>query len=179
MNLPNLLTLIRLFLIPGYLWAFYATKSEHKVGALIILLLAGATDILDGYIARHRGQETQVGQLLDPLADKLMMVAVLFSLIESGRVPWLWAGLLVFRDVVMIVGATFFHFQGKRAVPKANKWGKATTVAYYITVCAIILALPTTSAGAWFMGFTVILSYITSVIYVASMQIIDIHRRVL
>lgn len=179
MNLPNLLTVFRLILIPGYLWAFYATQSEHKVSALLILLLAAATDILDGYIARHRHLETPVGQLLDPLADKLMMVAVLFSLIQSGRVPWLFAGLLVFRDAAMIIGAAFFHFQGKRAVPKANVWGKATTVAYYVTVCAIILALPTRSAGVWFMGFTVVLSYITTIIYVASMQIIDLHRRVL
>lgn len=179
MNIPNALTLVRLCLIPIYLWAFYATPSMHKVGALLVLLLAGLTDILDGYIARRRGLETQVGQLLDPLADKLMMVAVLFSLIASGRVPWLFAGLLLFRDAAMIIGSAFFYFQGKRAVPKANKWGKSTTVAYYITICAIMLAWPTPTAGDWFLGFTIVLSYITSILYVASMQIIDIHRRVL
>lgn len=176
LNLPNLLTLFRLVLIPLYIWMFYATQSQHKVAALLVLLLAGLTDMLDGYIARSRGMETQVGQLLDPLADKLMMVAVLFTLIASDRVPWLVAGLLVLRDAAMIIGATYFHFQGKRAVPKANQWGKATTLCYYISISAVILAWPSQTAGDWFLWFTVILSYITTFLYVASMQIIDMRR---
>jgi cardiolipin synthase len=175
-NLPNTLTLFRLVLIPIYIWAFYGTPSPHKVGALVVLLTAGLTDVLDGYIARRHHLETQAGQLLDPLADKLMMVAVLFSLIQSNRVPWLVAGLLVFRDAAMIVGAAFFYFQGKRAVPKANRWGKATTLCYYITICAVMLAWPTPTAGLYFMWFTVCLSYVTTLLYVASMQIIDVRR---
>jgi cardiolipin synthase (CMP-forming) len=179
LNLPNTLTLFRFALIPVYLWAFYETSSEHKVGALFVLLVAGATDILDGYLARRNGQETQAGQLLDPLADKMMMVAVLFSLLQSERVPWLVAGLLVFRDVGMIVGATFFYFQGKRAVPKANRWGKTTTVFYYITICAVILQWPNEAVTEALMWFTVALSYVTTLLYVASMRLIDIHRRIL
>ncbi|OFW75299.1 MAG: CDP-diacylglycerol--glycerol-3-phosphate 3-phosphatidyltransferase [Alicyclobacillus sp. RIFOXYA1_FULL_53_8] len=179
MNLPNTLTLFRFTLIPVYFWAFYGTSSTHKVGALLIFLLAGLTDILDGYLARSRGLETQAGQLLDPLADKLMMVAVLFSLIDSGRVSWALAGLLVLRDAVMIVGATFFYFQGKRAVPKANRWGKTTTVFYYLTICSVIVAWPSPESGVYLLWFTVILSYITTFLYVASMRIIDVRRRVL
>jgi cardiolipin synthase len=175
-NLPNTLTLVRLLLVPVYLAAFYGTKSPHKVAALAVLLTAGLTDVLDGYIARRRHLETQAGQLLDPLADKLMMVAVLFSLIQSHRVPWLVAGLLVLRDAAMIVGAAFFYFQGKRAVPKANRWGKTTTVCYYITICTVMLTWPTPQAGLYFMWFTVCLSYVTMLLYVASMQIIDVRR---
>ncbi|MBX5437556.1 MAG: CDP-diacylglycerol--glycerol-3-phosphate 3-phosphatidyltransferase [Alicyclobacillaceae bacterium] len=176
MNLPNTLTLFRLVLIPVYILAFYATPSPHKVGALCVLLAAGLTDILDGYIARRRGSETQAGQLLDPLADKLMMVAVLFTLIQSDRVPWLVAGLLVLRDAAMIAGATFFYFQGKRRVPKANQWGKATTVCYYVSISSIMLAWPSPTAGQWFLWCTVVLSYATTFLYVAIMQIIDIRR---
>lgn len=176
MNLPNALTIVRFGLIPVYLWAFYATQSEHKVGALLILLTAGLTDILDGYIARRFKMETQVGQLLDPLADKLMMVAVLFSLIASSRVPWLVAGLLVLRDFSMIVGATFFYFQGKRAVPKANRWGKSTTVCYYIAICTVMLAWPTNMIGTVLLWMTVAVSYLTMFLYVASMEIITIRR---
>ncbi|MFB5191040.1 CDP-diacylglycerol--glycerol-3-phosphate 3-phosphatidyltransferase [Alicyclobacillus fastidiosus] len=178
MNLPNLLTLLRLLLIPCYLWAFYATVSPHKVLALFVLLFAGLTDVLDGYIARTYKLETYAGQLLDPLADKLMMVAVLFTLIDSDRVPWVQAGLLVLRDVLMIIGAAFFYFQGKRAVPKANVWGKMTTLCYYIGICSIILAWPSDMAGEVFLWFTVALSYITTVLYVRSMEIITIRRRV-
>lgn len=179
LNLPNTLTLLRFLLIPVYLWTFYATPSTHKVTALLVLLLAGLTDILDGAIARKRGLVTQAGQLLDPLADKLMMVAVLFSLIQSSRVSWPVAGLLVLRDAAMILGGFFFYFQGKRAVPKANRWGKTTTVAYYVTICSVIVAWPSVAAGVWLLWFTVILSYITMFVYMANMQIIDVRRRVL
>jgi cardiolipin synthase (CMP-forming) len=179
LNLPNVLTMFRFALIPVYLWAFYGTASPHKVGALFVLLIAGATDVLDGYLARKHGQVTQTGQLLDPLADKTMMLAVLFSLIQSDRVPWLVAGLLLFRDLAMIMGATYFYFLGKRAVPKANRWGKATTLCYYITICAVILAQPSDPAVIGLLWFTLVLSYITSLLYVASMKLIDVRRRVL
>lgn len=179
MNFPNTLTLFRFVLIPIYLWAFYGVTSEHKVGALLILLLAGATDVLDGYIARHNGSVTQVGQLLDPLADKLLMVAVLFSLIQSHRVSWFIAGLLVLRDASMIVGATFFYFQGKRAVPKANRWGKITTVLYYISICAVILAWPSQAVGRGLFAFTLLFSYFAMFVYVMNMELIDVRRRIL
>ncbi|RIV16834.1 CDP-alcohol phosphatidyltransferase family protein [Alicyclobacillaceae bacterium I2511] len=179
MNLPNTLTLFRLVLIPVYLEAFYGTASPHKVLALLIVLVAGATDVADGYIARHRHAQTPVGQLLDPLADKLMMVAVLFSLLEASRVSWLAAGLLVFRDVAMILGATFFYFQGKRAVPKANRWGKTTTVFYYLSICSIILAWPDQSFSISLLWFTVVLSYVTTLLYVVRMKLMDIKHRLL
>ncbi|QQE78752.1 CDP-alcohol phosphatidyltransferase family protein [Alicyclobacillus sp. SO9] len=179
MNLPNTLTLFRFILIPLYLWAFYGVSSEHKVGALLILLLAGLTDILDGYIARRTGTVTQTGQLFDPLVDKLMMVAVLFSLIQSNRVSWIIAGLLLLRDASMIVGATFFYFQGKRAVPKANRWGKITTVLYYMSICAVILAWPSATVAVWLLIITLIFSYFAMFVYLTNMQIIDVRRRVL
>jgi cardiolipin synthase len=179
MNLPNTLTLFRFLFVPLYLWAFYATESPHKVGALFVMICAGLTDILDGYLARKYHLETYVGQLLDPLADKLMILAVLFSLIQSDRVPWILAGLLVFRDAAMILGAAYFYFQGKRPVPKANRWGKTSTVCQYISIASIILAWPSLMSGYWLLTFTVILSYITTCLYVASMRIIDIRRRLL
>ncbi|MDI9258841.1 CDP-diacylglycerol--glycerol-3-phosphate 3-phosphatidyltransferase [Alicyclobacillus sendaiensis] len=178
MNLPNLLTLLRLLLIPCYLWAFYGVESPHKILALSVLLFAGLTDVLDGYLARTYKLETYTGQLLDPLADKLMMVSVLFTLLTSGRLPWVVAALLVFRDLAMIAGAAFFYFQGKRAVPKANWWGKITTCFYYIGISFCILAWPTPTAGEMVLWFTVGLSYVTTVIYVRSMKIIPVRRRV-
>jgi cardiolipin synthase (CMP-forming) len=173
MNLPNTLTIVRLLLVPVYLWAFFITSSPHKVGALFVLLVAGATDVADGQIARRRGLVTQVGQLLDPLADKLMMLAVLFSLLWVGRVPWLVAGLLLLRDAAMIVGSIIVYVQGKRAVPKANFWGKLTTVFYYITVCAVILDWPSRGTGIFLLWFTVLLSYMTTILYLRTMKIID------
>ncbi len=80
MNIPNMLTISRFVLIPVYLVIFF---NGHIQVAFFILLAAGLTDILDGYIARTRGLITPVGVMLDPLADKSMMIAVILSLLIS------------------------------------------------------------------------------------------------
>ncbi|MCL6593839.1 MAG: CDP-diacylglycerol--glycerol-3-phosphate 3-phosphatidyltransferase, partial [Alicyclobacillus sp.] len=92
---------------------------------------------------------------------------------------WLVAGLLVLRDAGMIVGAAYFHLRGKRAVPKANRWGKATTCCYYLTISAVMLAWPGPGVALGLLWFTVALSYVTTWIYVAGMDLIDTRRRVL
>ncbi len=84
MNLPNTLTLSRFFLIPAYMYVFYLGYIKTS---FIILLLAGLTDIIDGRMARSRGQVTQVGVMLDPLADKLMMITVISPLFYQGEFP--------------------------------------------------------------------------------------------
>ena len=99
MNLPNLLTLLRIFFVPllvaalladdaGLRWqAFFPVSGE--LFALAIFLAAAATDLLDGYLARRWGQVTTVGTLLDPIADKLLIMAALISLVWVHRVPGL------------------------------------------------------------------------------------------
>ncbi|MBI1358543.1 MAG: CDP-diacylglycerol--glycerol-3-phosphate 3-phosphatidyltransferase [Acidobacteria bacterium] len=108
MNLPNALTLSRIFLVPLLLAAMLSGRFTLSFGlfslneeelALLIFLAASATDGLDGYIARRRRQVTQLGKLLDPIADKLLISAAFISLVELGRVDaWI---------VVLIVGREF------------------------------------------------------------------------
>ena len=108
MNLPNALTLSRIFLVPLLLAVMLSGDFEVRLGwgtlteewlALLIFLTAATTDFLDGYIARRRRQETRLGKLLDPIADKLLISAAFISLVELGRAP-AWA-------VVVIVGREF------------------------------------------------------------------------
>src|SRR5271154_288040 len=104
MNLPNTLTLARIFLVPLLVAAL--VQQNFSVGpipneflALIIFLAAAATDLLDGYLARRWGQVTTVGTLLDPIADKLLISSALIALVEIHRVPaWM---------VILIVGREF------------------------------------------------------------------------
>lgn len=159
MNLPNLLTFCRFGLIPIYV-VFFTTN--HLKTAFLIVVLAGATDILDGYLARTRGQVTQVGIMLDPLADKCMMITVIISLLVSGKIPWLVAAAMFIRDAGMIVGSAFFHFRGKRTVP-ANSMGKLTTVLYYIAFLFIFFDF---SFAITYLWFVVGVSFVTSVIYI-------------
>src|SRR2546428_10246422 len=93
-NLPNALTLLRIFLVP-FLVVVLLTKFEgREIVALAIFLLATATDFLDGWLARRRGEITTLGTLLDPIADKLLLSAAFISLVEVGPVP-AWVGVVV------------------------------------------------------------------------------------
>jgi len=159
MNLPNILTICRFFLIPVYIVIF---ASGHIMWAFVIVLVAGATDILDGYIARSRGLVTETGAMLDPLADKSMMIVVIISLVYSGLIPWYAAVPIFIRDAGMIVGSAIFHFRGKRTVP-ANSMGKITTIFYYLAVLFIVFELNFALPYLWFV---IIFSFVTSVIYI-------------
>lgn len=167
MNLPNLLTLSRFALIPIYGILYY---NEFRVTAFFIILLAGATDILDGYLARTRGQVTQVGVMLDPLADKTMMIVVIISLLYSGHIPWAAAIAMFVRDAGMIAGSAFFHFRGKKTVP-ANMMGKLTTVLYYFAILFAYFEIPYAVPYLWAV---IVFSFATSIIYV--FQFLSLNR---
>ncbi|MDF2958990.1 MAG: CDP-alcohol phosphatidyltransferase [Paenibacillus sp.] len=158
-NLPNLLTVCRFLLIPVYLVVFNAGYTRT---AFFILLLAGLTDVLDGYIARTRKLVTQLGSMLDPLADKSMMIAVILSLVFSKMISWEAAAAMFLRDAGMIIGSAFFHFRGKQTVP-ANVMGKLTTVLYYLAILLIIFEFPYAGVCLWIV---IIISFLTSIIYI-------------
>lgn len=159
MNLPNLLTLLRFALIPVYIAVF---SYGYVKSAFMIVLIAGFTDILDGYLARSRGQVTEIGEMLDPLADKSLMLVVILSLLISGMIPWQAAAVMFLRDLGMISGSAYFHFRGKKTVP-ANLMGKLTTVLYYIAVLFIVFKVDFAIDYLWMV---IIFSVVTTMIYV-------------
>src|SRR6056297_586132 len=101
MNFPNALTLLRIFLVPGLLIAII--YDSHGI-ALSILVLAGLTDVLDGFLARRLNQKTRLGAFLDPLADKLLMTVSFIALAVRGLLPAWLAVLVVSRDFYLSVG---------------------------------------------------------------------------
>lgn len=166
MNLPNMLTTLRFLLIPVYLIVF---ANGHMISAFIVFTVAGLTDILDGYIARSRGLETTAGALLDPLADKLMLIAVIVSLLTAGIIPWTAAALLFARDIGMIAGSAFFHFRGKKTV-KANWMGKLTTVMFYVALMFIFLEWPCAIPLLWCV---IMFSLVTSAMYIVKFKALN------
>jgi cardiolipin synthase len=158
MNVPNLLTLSRFALIPVFL-LFYI--NNHPIAALFIVLLAGLTDLLDGYIARRNGQITTTGIMLDPLADKLMMLSVVIAMLIRGEIPWSAMAVMAFREVGMIVFTAFFYFSGRKTVP-ANVLGKITTIVYYLAILLLFLDLAGGIAVLW---CAIALSFVASGIY--------------
>jgi CDP-diacylglycerol--glycerol-3-phosphate 3-phosphatidyltransferase len=135
MNLPNVLTLLRIFFVP-LLVAALVGGAGRELLALAIFLAAAATDLLDGYLARRWEQITTVGTLLDPIADKLLISAALISLVEVGAVPGWMAILIVGRE---------FAISGLRAIAaaegytiKASELGKVK-MAFQVTAIAMVL----------------------------------------
>jgi len=138
LNLPNALSLFRIFLVP-FLVVVLLTKFEgREIVALAIFLIATATDFLDGYLARRRGQITKLGTLLDPIADKLLISAAFISLVEVGLVPaWM----------VVVVVAREFAVTGLRSIAASDgiviassAWGKTKMVTQITAISLLILS---------------------------------------
>jgi CDP-diacylglycerol--glycerol-3-phosphate 3-phosphatidyltransferase len=143
-NLPNTLTLLRIFLVPLLVVVLLTPFSENWLGVprhllgVVMFLGAAVTDFFDGHIARSRGQVTRLGQLLDPIADKLLISAALISLVENQLAP-AWA-------VVIIIGREF-AVTGLRSVAavegvviSASKMGKFKMLAQVVTVALLIVS---------------------------------------
>jgi CDP-diacylglycerol--glycerol-3-phosphate 3-phosphatidyltransferase len=101
LNLPNLITLGRILLIPVFVVLFIAPTEDRSISAAIIFVIAAASDLLDGYIARRTGQVTKLGKLLDPIADKLLVLSALILLVNVDRVSALVAILVIAREVTV------------------------------------------------------------------------------
>ncbi len=138
LGIPNLLSILRLILIPAYVAAMFLTT---KWIAAIILVISGLTDVLDGIIARNYHMVTELGRILDPLADKLTQATVCVCLvIWQPSLVWLLA-IFVIKELAMIVaGANIIH-KGKEMI--SSRWfGKLATVVFYVVMVAIILFQP-------------------------------------
>ena len=122
-NLPNILSVIRMIMIPfaGYFFAI----NKIQV-ATIIFILACATDILDGYIARKYNLITDIGKIIDPLADKGMQITMLVSMGAAELMPWFVVIFIFLKEVMMCLGGVLLY-KSKIILP-ANKYGKIATV---------------------------------------------------
>jgi cardiolipin synthase len=125
LNIPNLLSLLRIALVPVFLWLLL---NEMFLLAIAVLALAGLTDFLDGFLARKLNQTTKLGKMLDPVADRLYIFATLLALSATGYVPWWLAGLVILRDVLMLISLPLLASVGYRSLP-VHYLGKASTFA--------------------------------------------------
>ncbi|WP_017583136.1 CDP-alcohol phosphatidyltransferase family protein [Nocardiopsis valliformis] len=124
-TVPNLLSMLRLLGVPLFLWLILGPEEDWW--ALLVLALAGLSDWLDGKIARAWDQATKLGQILDPLADRLYIFAALLGLVVRGIVPWWLMALLVLRDVLILGALPLLRHFGYGPLP-VNFAGKAATL---------------------------------------------------
>ncbi len=138
MNIPNLLTLLRIFLVPVFLWRYLTAQNPWQYGtAAVILLFSGLTDLLDGFIARRTGSITQWGQVFDPFADKLTQMAVMAALWVKYPGFWPVYSLLMVKELLMIAGGLRLYKKFER-VESARWFGKLATVVFYVAMVKII-----------------------------------------
>lgn len=145
MNIPNILTMIRFILVPVFILIFFSSGSNYLIESFYIFLLAGLTDVLDGYIARKYDLITKFGTVMDPLADKVMLLCVLCCYMIKGLIP-LWIVMIIFiSELLMIFGALYLYFFNEEHVVPSNKFGKVATVFFYLAI--VLLVFFTNEAG--------------------------------
>ncbi len=137
MNLPNSLTIARLILIPVFLLVASMKFLYADYAAAGIFLLAALTDSLDGYFARKKNEVTQLGNFLDPVADKILITAALISLVEMGRLPGWIAIIIISREIAVTGFRALAAAEGTIIYP--SRLGKIKTVAQVVAVVAIFL----------------------------------------
>ena len=135
MNIPNALTLLRIALIPVFVSFLIYDKIEF---AIVTFIVAGVTDALDGAVARMTNTKTQLGVLLDPLADKMLVLSALIALTILERIPlWLTVAVLG-RDLVIVSGSVILYRMGHREKIRPTLIGKLTT---FFLLALLVVAL--------------------------------------
>lgn len=137
-NLPNVLTLSRILLIPVFVVLFSTPTPERSLWAACIFVIAAVTDLLDGYLARRRSQITKLGRLLDPIADKLLILSGLFLLVGFGQVP-AWVAIVITGREVAVTGVRAIAANAGFVI-QAERLGKYKMVFQVIAVTSLILA---------------------------------------
>lgn len=127
-NIPNLLTALRIVLIPFFI--YYFVKGKSYICA-IIFLISGVSDAVDGFLARHFKWESNLGKILDPIADKLSYATVFFCLCSEGRIPLFFVIGFVILQLLHALGATIIY-RSKSTVVKSNIAGKLAGLSMFL-----------------------------------------------
>lgn len=148
MNIPTWITVSRLLAVPILLAGLAGSPTPTvRWVLLMVFLIAAGTDWLDGYLARRLNQVTEVGKFLDPLVDKLLVLAPLIALVELGAVPAWGVFLVLTRELVIAGWRVNPNLRGSSEIAGANFWGKLKTVTQIAAVALLVAPLST----AWQM----------------------------
>lgn len=145
-TIPNILTYIRLISMPFFVWmmAEYAADKEalkYLWAGIGIFVFAEITDVCDGYIARHFNMVSDIGKILDPIADKVLQCVAMLMLCICGNLHWIFAVIIIAKEVYMGVTSKYYMRASKRQVEqKSNKVGKAGAAIYFIGIALAFFA---------------------------------------
>lgn len=166
-NAPNILTTLRVFTIPIIMVLLLWDNRIFNLFAAITFVLASITDTIDGYLARRRKKTDAAGQLLDPLADKLLLTAALLMLVGLTRFPAWLATVIIGREIMLTGLRGIATTEG--IIIKASHWAKAKTVFYSAGITGLMLGVKNEFWGInWeFVGFVLVIVGVVISIYSA------------
>ena len=173
-NVANVLTMVRMVLVPVFVVFLFAGGTAWRLAALGTFVVASLTDLLDGRLARSRGLVTDFGKIADPVADKALTGAALIGLSALGELPWWVTGVIMFREL----GVTALRFWVIRwGVIAASRGGKLKTLLQVIAICLYLLPAtlsPPAVVRELFMAAAVVVTVVTGVDYV--LQAVRLRR---
>jgi cardiolipin synthase len=159
--IPNYISVFRLLLIPLFLYFYFAQRNITR--AVATFLIAGASDVVDGYLARHNNWISNLGRILDPVADKCMQATVLISLSIDDIIPWWISGILIGKEILMVLGATRlikkFH-----TYAQSGWYGKGAVVIFYAIVVILMLADTLTETARTLLSCLIIVAMLFALI---------------
>jgi len=169
LNIPTLLTLLRVALIPVLVVFFYLPWEYAHIATTFIFFIAGVTDWLDGYLARKMDVETKFGAFLDPVADKIMVAFVLVLLVEAEANIWMTlpAAIIIGREITISSLREWMAELGQRATVKVSQIGKWKTTAQMLAIACLLYR--ETIFGVSMQFFGLIMLYIAAILTLWSM----------
>ncbi len=174
-TIPNLISMIRIGMVPVFVWLLLGRDSPTAAGWLLAVI--GGTDWIDGFLARRLDQISEVGKFLDPAADRLAVAAAVIGGWISGHLPWPISLAIIVREVVIITGAIVVGITS-RAKIDVRYIGKVATLGVYFALPAFLVASGTDTAwlewAAWAVAIPSLILY-----YVVAFQYVGDMRRIL
>lgn len=163
MNVANVLTIVRIVLVPLFVTCLVAGGTSGRIAAFVLFWIASATDFFDGRLARQRGLVTDFGKIADPIADKALTGAALITLSVLHELAWWVTALILVREV----GITLLRFAViRRGVIAASRGGKLKTLLQMVAISLYLLPGPVGVARPIVMGIAVAVTLVTGADYV-------------
>lgn len=148
---PNLISLFRLLLFIPFLILFDLMRDDsgYRYYILLVILIAFLSDVLDGFIARRTNQISELGKIIDPLADKVLVALIVFNLFSMNLIPPFYFWIVILRDIFIFIGGLVINKKVGKVLP-SNRLGKITV--FSIGVFIIVTLLQPDQLNAWYQG---------------------------
>ncbi|OGT89154.1 MAG: CDP-diacylglycerol--glycerol-3-phosphate 3-phosphatidyltransferase [Gammaproteobacteria bacterium RIFOXYA12_FULL_61_12] len=171
MNIPNLLTLLRIALIPVFVPLFYLPVKWAYTACALVFAIAAFTDLVDGWLARRLGQVSSLGAFLDPVADKLMVATALVLLVQRDPKPWMAIPALVIigREITISALREWMAELGERTQVAVSMVGKFKTTAQMLAIFLLIYQAPVGNFPTYTVGY--VLLYVATLLTLWSMVV--------